>query len=501
MQLSNLLSKLGLSNKKVRDREIYQVAFWTSKTTGNLHTLYLTDTKNVTIPPSLIVIYIGQDPFEDQLSLAGDLQKVYAKISEWLVEDYAALAYRSQLEHYFSTFPTFEEIIEQISRDIHFPMVILDCNGQIMAWSSSFKKLRPYFAEQKNIGYIHLTDYQNLQEQKIFEHIRKSNKQYYIDQSGTHVWYHGAVKYRNVDLAYLSIVGKERQFSEVDLRVFSVIQTQIMRYLMTKINENDVSNVKYAYFFNGLMTKKFQDPFLLDYQLRILNWQTKKNFKLLFIAAENQTNLRLMVDLIREYFYNQKYFLYENQIIFVLNFDEEKEEDQRIFTPFFIQLLQNNQLKAAVSAEFHSLLDLWEYYKQTLTIYNVGSKMDKDQSVYPYEHYAFWLLLETIQEHLELTDYLHPAIEALRVYDKKNKSDFLETLYVYLMNPKDITRSAQVMNIHKNTFTYRLNRIKEEFHLDLGNGDTCFNLLLSIKILYFKKELPFIADYTGKFFS
>lgn len=47
------------------------------------------------------------------------------------------------------------------------------------------------------------------------------------------------------------------------------------------------------------------------------------------------------------------------------------------------------------------------------------------------------------------------------------------------MNMLDKRAAAAMLELHKNTFQYRLNRISELFDLDLEDAKTLMNLLLS----------------------
>ncbi len=86
---------------------------------------------------------------------------------------------------------------------------------------------------------------------------------------------------------------------------------------------------------------------------------------------------------------------------------------------------------------------------------------------------------------LNLMNYCHPSILALVRQDEEHGSELLETLFAYLQNSANTARTAQLLNIHKNTLLYRLGRIKEVLGNDLTSGEDLFLYHLSIRVLIY----------------
>ncbi len=65
-------------------------------------------------------------------------------------------------------------------------------------------------------------------------------------------------------------------------------------------------------------------------------------------------------------------------------------------------------------------------------------------------------------------------------YDQIHNSDWLPTLSAYFDNAKSAHGAARVLNTHKNTVNYRLNRLEEHFGIHLDDMATTFNLYLGL---------------------
>lgn len=77
---------------------------------------------------------------------------------------------------------------------------------------------------------------------------------------------------------------------------------------------------------------------------------------------------------------------------------------------------------------------------------------------------------------------LHPAVDILADLEKRENTSLLQTLKAYLFTERSISRTASTLFIHKNTVTYRINRIKRLNIIDFDNDYERNYVLLSLLI-------------------
>ena len=73
----------------------------------------------------------------------------------------------------------------------------------------------------------------------------------------------------------------------------------------------------------------------------------------------------------------------------------------------------------------------------------------------------------------------HPAFDLIHEYDRKNETQYFETLKVYLLNEMSYQKTAEKLFIHKNTVIYRIRRMEELFRLNLKDCRVITALYLS----------------------
>ena len=103
----------------------------------------------------------------------------------------------------------------------------------------------------------------------------------------------------------------------------------------------------------------------------------------------------------------------------------------------------------------------------------------KQGSVYNAKDQALSYLVTEITSSIDVTSFLHPALEKLDRYDKTNQSSLLETLRAYLNHDCNAQRCANELYLHRNSLQYRVRRIQEIAGVSLDNPEERAYLRLS----------------------
>ncbi|HWR05700.1 helix-turn-helix domain-containing protein [Sporomusa sp.] len=85
----------------------------------------------------------------------------------------------------------------------------------------------------------------------------------------------------------------------------------------------------------------------------------------------------------------------------------------------------------------------------------------------------------------------HPKILFMWRSGNPSQQELVRCLYTFMLHGKNITDTAKALFIHRNTLTYRLERLSELFETDFNqiNSDTLFYLLVSCMLLVDSKPL------------
>jgi purine catabolism regulator len=69
-----------------------------------------------------------------------------------------------------------------------------------------------------------------------------------------------------------------------------------------------------------------------------------------------------------------------------------------------------------------------------------------------------------------------------KLLEQDNKQVLLETLEAYYQNGGNLSQTAETLFIHRNTLSYRLDRIREICNLDLNHPDTSLAMQIALRL-------------------
>jgi PucR C-terminal helix-turn-helix domain/GGDEF-like domain len=79
-------------------------------------------------------------------------------------------------------------------------------------------------------------------------------------------------------------------------------------------------------------------------------------------------------------------------------------------------------------------------------------------------------------------------LAALTDHDRRHRTAYVDTLRAYLESFGDVPIAARLLDVHQNTFRYRLQRLQETPGLDLTDPDQRLSLLLQFRLLELRRH-------------
>ncbi len=146
-------------------------------------------------------------------------------------------------------------------------------------------------------------------------------------------------------------------------------------------------------------------------------------------------------------------------------------------------LCRENDLYVGMSNAFHELVELSNYYNQALRAIELGICAQDRPGLFYYETYCIEHLKNIFTQKESAETFCHPKIKLLLDYDKKNNTELARTLYLYLVNERSTTATAAAMFMHRNSITYRIEKIQSLIGEDFDNAEERQYLILSYKIM------------------
>ena len=121
-----------------------------------------------------------------------------------------------------------------------------------------------------------------------------------------------------------------------------------------------------------------------------------------------------------------------------------------------------------------------KYYEQSMAA--VTEAQEQNLSYFSIANALSKYLLQACKDTPEIQAYIHPEIKKLAREDYISSDDLLLTLYTYIILGRSVSKTSDVLFIHRNTLRNRLNKIRQIISLDPDDEKQLEHVLLSLII-------------------
>lgn len=389
------------------------------------------------------------------------------------------------------------EIINVSSQLINNPMILLDEAYELIASTPSVVTDNKIWNDIVNDGHCSTEFLNAIKNKRIIEKVYNNDLSILAKLPN---WQNtiimSKIKIKDKLVAHLGIFDITHNFEEDDF----ALNTIICNALTIKFKEdhrysNKRSHIQ-EYFFTDMLTGKISDEVEIIEQEKIIFANLKKNLFLLTIFIDNfevyNTTIPYAKYELERIFDIDYSIVFNNQIVILVSSESE--------TLFFANELEKlkkyllkNKMRLGISRRFTKFSDLKNFFAQANLAIELGRKIsDERKTIFYYEDYATYHLLEMMSKEHNLMDFCNPSLLDLKQHDAAKHSEYLYTLFIYLENRLNIVASSELLSIHRNTMKYRLDRIKKILNSELTDNEHIFHYHLSLKILIFMGELNFL---------
>ena len=147
------------------------------------------------------------------------------------------------------------------------------------------------------------------------------------------------------------------------------------------------------------------------------------------------------------------------------------------------------ELRVGVGRPSPQFIDIRKSYLQAQEALRIAATVDRERRVSYYEDIMVYHLLDRVGSREVLTDFYQASIGRLVEYDVANGTALTATLEQYFVYHGNISTASKQMFLHRNTFIYRMDKIKSILDTELRNPEELLELQLALHILKMLPEL------------
>lgn len=228
------------------------------------------------------------------------------------------------------------------------------------------------------------------------------------------------------------------------------------------------------------------DRQVLQYNLSIIQWNISDEYQIFKVELDPQNIDNGIAcytqELSKKIFPDSIIVDLQDAFILVLHRTGHKNLDEILSTKFQA-LMTSLKCKAGISMHFNDFSLIEVEYRLAGVALEKGKLLTGNKVLFHYEDYFTAHMIELCALSIDIISLCHPEAVQLYQYDKKHNSDFLDSLYMYIIEERRLASAAKRLYIHRNTLVYRLTRIQELFNIDIEDSRFRIHLIWSYQVL------------------
>jgi hypothetical protein len=175
------------------------------------------------------------------------------------------------------------------------------------------------------------------------------------------------------------------------------------------------------------------------------------------------------------------YLIQKNTAIFVFNLTASGVEKSAV-AKTALSALKNSAVKIGFSNSFNNFNNIYYYYRQTLIAIEQGREKAPSRRCYYFDDYILDSILQNSHNDMAPGALCPEGFLELERHDRLKGTAYVDTLEAFLECNMNIAETIKKIYMHRNTFLYRIGRIKELLGMDLSDPDTRLLLRIILKL-------------------
>ena len=367
------------------------------------------------------------------------------------------------------------------------PVTILDNSFKTVARTSDIEVDDTIWTEYKKTGGYISTELLSLfANQNEFKQDFNEESPFIMDK--------GKLKYKRMVshifagkkvLGTMVIVESEKPFSTIDFQITKMIT----KTLSMEMKKNSFilysKGLAYENFFKDLLDGMV-DKSLVQEKVKNQFLVIKESLCILTIDIsefdKTYKTLQYFRESLDEIIFDCKSIIYNDYIVIIIM----RSQDSMLSEMELERLngfLRKNNLYGGISRCFHDIIDIKLYFNQAVAAAALSRQTKNKSRLSHYKDFIIYHLIDLASKQFEPKQLCNESLLNLVEYDNQNNTSYTQNLYQYLIHERNLAHTSLALHLHRNSLSYRIEKIQEIMKVDLDDCDIRLHLLLTYKIL------------------
>ena len=305
------------------------------------------------------------------------------------------------------------------------------------------------------------------------------------------------IVYSNFIYGYIVVWETIRKLQAIDyIALESAATASAIERIKTRQIEENRNRIRED-FFDDLLQGKIASVNALKNLAKINGIDPLRKHVVALIYHDNMKpeEIRNCIDIINEISVEKKRPLsifnrQNNLLMFVeLHDDENKFSPEQKLKNFLEDVLKkieqeftNIKFRIGVSNVNNDFLNIGKSSLLAIDMIKISNRFKEGKKIFYYTDLIGYHLIDEAVDQEQRQEFFEGTLGLLNHYDISHKTDLMSTLESYFMANGNVSEAAKKMFIHRNTFIYRIDKIKDILKTDFTDAEQNFNYQLALKI-------------------
>lgn len=404
------------------------------------------------------------------------IQQAFEYYNKWEVEMLMCLIHKKHIQ----------DLLEIAYRVFQRPMFIKSVSSWVLAITKGYEPdIHPYWTDMEESVTHRTSRFDMIKTVSLDKNFQSVFTQKYpiVIESPLYKGYvmHSNVWTDNSRTCEIVTLEDNKPLTQRDVQLMDFF-TRMVEMFIKNSNPLYVSSSDYSSFFLRLLEGSTPIQENLKFIYDISRWKENDEFVVMCIESKSKHEtpiVRVLQDKIQEQLSAGCAFLYENQIVCVINLTQTGTYNELI--KLMKTLIPKDAFYWGSSYEFVNIEKFTQFYNQALCVLSYAISLKKSyRTMY---QVAYLNITDQLRDLKVLSSSLHPDLVKLIDFDKKQSTNYLNTLFEYLFSGCNYTDAANRLGLHRNSLIYRISKIEELMSSDLNDYDNKKLLLVSMLIM------------------
>ncbi len=435
-------------------------------------------------PPAGVLFVASERSYEEFLDAFRRLPQACALLS----------LRRNRLHAAFLHSYDIRQFAEKAQPIIGNPLIITNSDHRLLATAGSIPKDREDVREVIEHGYVSDSVKSDLEADGVIRDVRlRRHAVLSTNPRFEQRWVHSIVYVHHMEMGRFDVLESDCAITPVDLELIdyagSLVGVMIERLGVAGERVGSGSSV-----LHDLINKSFVSEETMHSQMSLTRLPLGETYVMIAVVGQQGAGAdyytragRLVADTMRLCLWTV-----EGNILAILapigknataGYDDYSRARKALFTNRRLRhALQNNDMFAYVSEPFKELGMAAGRFLQCVELLDAVGE-ERTCRIRLFWEERFFVLACSAKTFDQMDALIDKRVVAMLLYDRDHGTQYLDTAVMSVSHPGSPAEAADALNVHRNTYFYRVNKVREMFFLDLKDGDDRLAVAFTTRVM------------------